>query len=151
MAESYSKVNSLLEKAKGIEIIKLDREDECCGFGGTFSIFEPAISAKMGKERINDPCPEWCRNHNCDRHVLPDAHGRHYPQKGPACQGRTYRRNIKQQPLMKEHSDKALQFLKDEKRADWLRSDVVDGQTEARQGCSYRSRLGKTTGTSLAD
>lgn len=54
MAESYSKVNSLLEKAKGIEIIKLDREDECCGFGGTFSIFEPAISAKMGKERIND-------------------------------------------------------------------------------------------------
>lgn len=50
----YSKVNRLLEKAEGIEIITLDREDECCGFGGTFSIFEPDISVKMGKERILD-------------------------------------------------------------------------------------------------
>lgn len=54
IAESYSKVHRLLEKAKGIEIIKLDREDECCGFGGTFSIFEPAISVNMGKDRVND-------------------------------------------------------------------------------------------------
>jgi len=50
----YSKVHRLLEKAKGIELITLDREDECCGFGGTFSIFEPDISVKMGKERILD-------------------------------------------------------------------------------------------------
>jgi len=54
IAESYSKVHKLLEKAKGIELIKLDREDECCGFGGTFSIFEPDVSVKMGKERISD-------------------------------------------------------------------------------------------------
>jgi L-lactate dehydrogenase complex protein LldE len=54
IAKSYSKVHSLLEKAKGIEIIKLDREDECCGFGGTFSIFEPDVSAKMGKDRVSD-------------------------------------------------------------------------------------------------
>jgi L-lactate dehydrogenase complex protein LldE len=54
IAESYSKVHKLLEKAKDIELIKLDREDECCGFGGTFSIFEPDVSAKMGKERISD-------------------------------------------------------------------------------------------------
>lgn len=50
----YSKVHRLLEKAEGIELINLDREDECCGFGGTFSIFEPDISVKMGKERILD-------------------------------------------------------------------------------------------------
>ncbi len=50
----YSKVLSLLEKAKGIEIVTLDREDECCGFGGTFSIFEPHVSVKMGKDRISD-------------------------------------------------------------------------------------------------
>jgi L-lactate dehydrogenase complex protein LldE len=49
-----SKVHRLLEKAEGIEMIPLDREDECCGFGGTFSIFEPDISVKMGKERILD-------------------------------------------------------------------------------------------------
>ncbi len=50
----YLKVNRLLEKAEGIELITLDREDECCGFGGTFSVFEPDISVKMGKERILD-------------------------------------------------------------------------------------------------
>ncbi len=33
VAEHYSKVHRLMEKAEGIEIIRLDREDECCGFG----------------------------------------------------------------------------------------------------------------------
>jgi L-lactate dehydrogenase complex protein LldE len=54
IAERYSKVHKLLEKAEGIEIINLDREDECCGFGGTFSVFEPEVSVKMGKDRISD-------------------------------------------------------------------------------------------------
>ena len=50
----YSKLRRLLDKAEGIEIIELSRDDECCGFGGTFSIFEPDVSVKMGKERIKD-------------------------------------------------------------------------------------------------
>jgi len=50
----YSKVRQLLEKAEGIELIDLDRTDECCGFGGTFSVFEPDISVKMGCDRIAD-------------------------------------------------------------------------------------------------
>ena len=54
LAERCSKVKSLLEKAKGIELIQLDREDECCGFGGTFSVFEPFISVRMGMDRISD-------------------------------------------------------------------------------------------------
>ncbi len=54
IVERYSKVNCLLEKAKGIKIINLDREDECCGFGGTFSVFEPEVSVKMGRDRISD-------------------------------------------------------------------------------------------------
>lgn len=49
-----SKVHQLLSKVKGIELINLDREDECCGFGGTFSIFEPDVSVKMGRMRIKD-------------------------------------------------------------------------------------------------
>ena len=49
-----SKVIRLLEKVKGIELINLDREDECCGFGGTFSVFEPEVSVKMGRMRIAD-------------------------------------------------------------------------------------------------
>ena len=52
--ERSSKVHRLLEKAKGIEIVSLNREDECCGFGGTFSIFQPNISVKMGKDRLDD-------------------------------------------------------------------------------------------------
>jgi L-lactate dehydrogenase complex protein LldE len=54
VAERSSKVHRLLEKAKGIEIINLDREDECCGFGGTFSVFQPDVSVSMGKDRLND-------------------------------------------------------------------------------------------------
>ncbi|KAA6313594.1 Lactate utilization protein A [termite gut metagenome] len=54
MIDSYSKIRRLLEKAEGIELIELDRKDECCGFGGTFSIFEPDVSVKMGKDRIGD-------------------------------------------------------------------------------------------------
>ena len=39
---------------KGLEQIKLDRLDECCGFGGTFCVAEEAVSVKMGKDRVTD-------------------------------------------------------------------------------------------------
>lgn len=54
VGEPFSKIRQLLLMVKGLEIVELDRADECCGFGGTFSINEPAISAKMGKDRIKD-------------------------------------------------------------------------------------------------
>ncbi len=50
----YSKPLSLLKLVKDIEIVELKRPDECCGFGGTFSINEPEISIRMGKDRIKD-------------------------------------------------------------------------------------------------
>ncbi len=50
----FSKARYLLELVKGIEIVDLERPDECCGFGGTFSVNEPDISIKMGKERLQD-------------------------------------------------------------------------------------------------
>ena len=43
-----------MKKVNGIELVSLTREDECCGFGGTFTINESAISAFMGKDRIKD-------------------------------------------------------------------------------------------------
>jgi len=52
--ERPSKVHQLLHMVDGIELMPLDRVDECCGFGGTFAINEPAISVKMGKDRIAD-------------------------------------------------------------------------------------------------
>ncbi|TAH27338.1 MAG: (Fe-S)-binding protein [Cytophagales bacterium] len=50
----YSKIVPLLKLVKGIELIELDRKDECCGFGGTFCVSEEAVSARMGIDRIND-------------------------------------------------------------------------------------------------
>ncbi len=54
ISERNSKVLQLLQKVKDIELVDLDREDECCGFGGTFAIFEPDVSVKLGKTRIQD-------------------------------------------------------------------------------------------------
>jgi L-lactate dehydrogenase complex protein LldE len=30
------------------------RRDECCGFGGSFSVTEPEVSARMGRDRLRD-------------------------------------------------------------------------------------------------
>lgn len=50
----YSKPLNLLKKVEGVELVDLARPDECCGFGGTFSVFEPAVSAKMGYDKVAD-------------------------------------------------------------------------------------------------
>lgn len=50
----FSKVNSLLEGVDGLQLTDLDRPDECCGFGGTFAVFEEAVSCMMGRDRVAD-------------------------------------------------------------------------------------------------
>ena len=50
----FSKPLDLLRMVKGVELVDLARPDECCGFGGTFSVFEPAVSAKMGYDKVAD-------------------------------------------------------------------------------------------------
>ena len=54
VTQRNSKVHQLLAKVKGIELVSLEREDECFGFGGTFSVFEPGVSVKMGRMRVKD-------------------------------------------------------------------------------------------------
>lgn len=49
-----SKPHCLLNMVRDLELVELDRPDECCGFGGTFAVSEEAISVKMGKDRIAD-------------------------------------------------------------------------------------------------
>ena len=49
----YSKIKTVLSKIEGLKVVEPSR-DECCGFGGTFSIQEPDISVMMGKDRIAD-------------------------------------------------------------------------------------------------
>ena len=54
VAAPFSKPLQLLSMVAGVEQVKLDRVDECCGFGGTFCVVEESVSAKMGKDRITD-------------------------------------------------------------------------------------------------
>lgn len=54
VAAPFSKPRQLLSKVSGLELVTLDRPDECCGFGGTFCVAEEAVSAKMGKDRVAD-------------------------------------------------------------------------------------------------
>ena len=50
----FDKVRALLSTVRDLELAELSRPDECCGFGGTFAVGEPAISAKMGRDRLRD-------------------------------------------------------------------------------------------------
>lgn len=54
VALGFDKVRPLLESLKGIEFARLERPDECCGFGGTFAVSEEAVSSMMGLDRIHD-------------------------------------------------------------------------------------------------
>ena len=54
VAPPFSKPGKLLSMVNGLELVDLDRQDECCGFGGTFCVAEEAVSAKMGKDRVAD-------------------------------------------------------------------------------------------------
>jgi len=50
----FDKVRALLSVVRGLEVTELSRPDECCGFGGTFAVGEPAVSVKMGRDRLRD-------------------------------------------------------------------------------------------------
>jgi L-lactate dehydrogenase complex protein LldE len=50
----FSKPVDLLSKVDGIEFARPARPDECCGFGGTFSVFEEVVSTKMGYDKVRD-------------------------------------------------------------------------------------------------
>jgi L-lactate dehydrogenase complex protein LldE len=54
MLPSFSKPARLLSMVEGLEVVMPVRVDECCGFGGTFSVFEEAVSVRMGKDRIEE-------------------------------------------------------------------------------------------------
>lgn len=48
----YSKLRKLLSLVDGIEVMEPERRDECCGFGGLFSIEESAVSVQMGHDKV---------------------------------------------------------------------------------------------------
>jgi len=51
---AYSKIKDLLSLVEGITVMEPDHVDECCGFGGMFSVEEPDVSVRMGTDKINN-------------------------------------------------------------------------------------------------
>jgi L-lactate dehydrogenase complex protein LldE len=54
VAPLFSKPVQLLNMVNDLQIVLPERMDECCGFGGTFCVFEEAVSVKIGKDRIKE-------------------------------------------------------------------------------------------------
>ncbi|MEL6841839.1 MAG: (Fe-S)-binding protein [Bacteroidota bacterium] len=54
MVADYSLQKRLLQNVSGLELVDLQRQDECCGFGGTFAVSEAAVSVRMGQDRLGD-------------------------------------------------------------------------------------------------
>ena len=51
---AFSKPRTLLSAVKGLSFVTPNRPDECCGFGGTFSVYEEPVSARMGYDKVQD-------------------------------------------------------------------------------------------------
>ncbi|MFO0688779.1 MAG: (Fe-S)-binding protein [Myxococcota bacterium] len=45
---------ALLASLSGLELVALERRDECCGFGGVFAVEQEAVSCRMGLDRLAD-------------------------------------------------------------------------------------------------
>lgn len=48
----YNKIIDLLRLVPGITIHEPEHPDECCGFGGMFSVEETAVSVRMGEDKL---------------------------------------------------------------------------------------------------
>ncbi len=54
MTHDYSKTEDLLKMVDGLEVVYAERKDECCGFGGTFAIWDVDTSGQMGLDKVRD-------------------------------------------------------------------------------------------------
>jgi len=44
-----------------VTLVELEREAECCGFGGTFAVKQPQLSAAMVEDKVRDVQNTGCR------------------------------------------------------------------------------------------
>ena len=45
---------SMIRQLKNVELVELQNESECCGFGGTFAVKQPDISGAMVADKVED-------------------------------------------------------------------------------------------------
>jgi L-lactate dehydrogenase complex protein LldE len=43
----------LLSRVRGLRLVEMDAAEECCGFGGTFSVKFPEVSGAMARTKID--------------------------------------------------------------------------------------------------
>lgn len=48
-----TEAESLIRAVRGVEYIPLDLQDQCCGFGGSFSVRYPEISGAMVQDKVS--------------------------------------------------------------------------------------------------
>ncbi len=75
---------SLLERVQGLEIRRLRFEEECCGFGGSFSVKLPEVSAGMMRAKLDDVRETGARvlvstDFSCLAHLEAGARGLEQP------------------------------------------------------------------------
>jgi L-lactate dehydrogenase complex protein LldE len=44
----------LLQAVRGLDLVELPGAEECCGFGGTFAVKNPDVSAAMGADKVRN-------------------------------------------------------------------------------------------------
>lgn len=54
VAKCAESSKTLLRMLKNVDLVELEKEEECCGFGGTFSVKEAEISQTMVQKKIED-------------------------------------------------------------------------------------------------
>ncbi len=69
----------LLRQVRGLELVELSNIDRCCGFGGTFAVKNPDVSAAMLSEKlkdVEDTAAEVCTavDNSCLMHILGGLH-----------------------------------------------------------------------------
>lgn len=77
-------VVSLLGRVQGLEVRRLQYEEECCGFGGTFSVKLPEVAAGMVAAKVADVEASGARvlvstDLSCLAHIESMARGREVP------------------------------------------------------------------------
>jgi L-lactate dehydrogenase complex protein LldE len=76
----------LLEAVRGAEFVELPSAEDCCGFGGIFSIEHPEVSAAMLERKIGNlnasgaPLLVACDS-GCLAHISGGLHRRGAPQR----------------------------------------------------------------------
>ncbi len=74
----------LLRNVRSLELVKMERDDQCCGFGGTFAVKNGDVSAAMLAEKLQ--CLQQCGaevcaavDNSCLMHMLGGLHRQGIP------------------------------------------------------------------------